>query len=114
MINHLLKQHGITNKAENHKVRKYNHFLYDEDDIEFEDEDDSYDTKDEGILNAIVDFIVGTNQPLSIIYHPNFKHLLKRLNIHFNGPCKHTLRNKIIPIKVFFKYTVLVIHANYW
>ena len=26
MINHLLKQHGITNKAENHKVRKYNYF----------------------------------------------------------------------------------------
>ena len=111
MTNHLLKKHGISNKAKHCKIRKYNHFLYDQDESEFEDEDDSYDTKDESILNAIVDFIVGTNQPLSLVDHPDFKFLLKKLNKHFNGPCKATLRNKLIPNKVYF-FRLIVIAEN--
>ena len=102
MINHLLKKHGISNIAKYCKIIKYNHFLYDKDESEFDDEDDSNDTKIESILNAKVDFIVETNQPLSLVDHPDFKFLLKKLKKHFNGSCKATLRNELIPNKVSF------------
>ena len=72
MINHL-RSHGTTvNSNEENKKRKYNHFLYDADESEYEPEkadkdSNDLDKKQKSIQDAILNFIVGTYHHLSII-----------------------------------------------
>ena len=74
-----------------------------QDESEYDDEEeDDFDSKDESIVDAILEFIIGPNQPLSLVDHPDFKFMLKKLNKRFKKPCKATLRNKLIPKKVIF------------
>ena len=45
----------------------------------------------------LVNFIVGTDQPISIVRHPDFVNLVSELNKSYKMPCINTVSKKLIP-----------------
>ena len=45
----------------------------------------------------MVSFIVGTDQPISIVRHPDFVNLVSELNKSYKMPCINTVSKKLIP-----------------
>ncbi len=54
------------------------------------------------INNLLLSLIVDTNMPLSIVDRPAFKNYSNGLNARYKTPCRQTIRNTILPQKVFF------------
>ena len=61
---------------------------------------ESKSPKDTEITDRLVDFLVMTNQPLSLLEEQSFIDLVGELNPTFKMPSKGKVKNKLIPAKV--------------
>ena len=52
------------------------------------------------LYDSLLKFIIGTNQPLSIVENKFFQELLQNLNKSYKVPSRSYLTNKLIPLKV--------------
>ncbi len=56
-------------------------------------------TKKETFVDKLLEFLIQTNQAISIVEQPSFKDLVKFLS-DVEIPCRQTITNKTIPSKV--------------
>ena len=95
MQTHLLIDHSI-----NSKISKKSTYLLNDDDISDIESGYEYDFEETGhkkLNKLLVNFIIGTDQPISIVRHPDFVNLVSELNKSYKMPCINTVSKKIIP-----------------
>ncbi|XP_065678492.1 E3 SUMO-protein ligase ZBED1-like [Hydra vulgaris] len=95
MQSHLSIDHCINSKIS----KKSTTLLNDDDisDIESGNENGFEETGHKKLNRLLVNFIVGTDQPISIVRHPDFVNLVSELNKSYKMPCINTVSKKLIP-----------------
>nr|XP_047144767.1 zinc finger BED domain-containing protein 4-like [Hydra vulgaris] len=95
MQSHLSIDHCINSKIS----KKSTTLLNDDDisDIESGNENGFEETGHKKLNRLLVNFIVSTDQPISIVRHPNFVNLVSELNKSYKMPCINTVSKKLIP-----------------
>ena len=104
---HIKKKHSTSIQDENNNNVSSHNF-----DIDSDNDLDEYDENELAHINkklridkskiydALIRFVVGTNQPISIVDNPHFRNLTKILNSAYTNPCRQTLAYTLIPDKV--------------
>ena len=95
MQSHLSIDHCI-----NSKISKKSTYLLNDDDISDIESGNEYGFEETGhkkLNKLLVNFIVGTDQPISIIRYPDFVNLVSELNKSYKMPCINTVSKKLIP-----------------
>nr|XP_047143006.1 zinc finger BED domain-containing protein 4-like [Hydra vulgaris] len=95
MQSHLSIDHCINSKIS----KKSTTLLNDDDisDIESGNENGFEETSHKKLNRLLVNCIVGTDQPISIVRHPDFVYLVSELNKSYKMPCINTVSKKLIP-----------------
>ncbi|XP_047135552.1 zinc finger BED domain-containing protein 4-like [Hydra vulgaris] len=95
MQSHLSIDHCINSKIS----KKSTTLLNDDDisDIESGNENGFEETGHKKLNRLLMNFIVGTDQPISIVRHPDFVNLVSELNKSYKMPCINTVSKKLIP-----------------
>ncbi|XP_065672004.1 uncharacterized protein LOC136089842 [Hydra vulgaris] len=84
----------------NSKISEKSTILLNDDDIsdiESGNENSFEETGHKKLNKFLMNFIVGTNQPISIVRHPDFVNLVSELNKSYKMPCINTVSKKLIP-----------------
>ena len=95
MQSHLSIDHCI-----NSKLSKKSTYLLNDDDISDIESGNEYGFEETGhkkLSKLLVNFIVGTDQPISIVRYPDFVNLVSELNKSYKMPCINTVSKKLIP-----------------
>jgi hypothetical protein len=110
MISHLKNAHFLT-EVEHKKSRDNNWDQYNDDDddgniIESEGKSsynvEEINRKSKEFAKQLINFIVATNQPLSVVDNPQFIKLVNVLNNTITMPCRQTFSYVLVPDKVQF------------
>jgi hypothetical protein len=105
LIHHLESTHRLSKNSANKRC-KYDELVFDdESDNENSDEVDEESSKlSENrvkLLNrSLINFIVHTNQPISIVENSSFKEFVNSLSSQYKVPCRNNLRMNLIPAMV--------------
>ncbi|XP_065642455.1 zinc finger BED domain-containing protein 4-like [Hydra vulgaris] len=93
--------HLSINHCINSKISKKSTILLNDDDksdIESGNENSFEETGHKKLNKLLINFIVGTDQPISIVRHPDFVNLVSELNKSYKMPCINTVSKKLIPL----------------
>lgn len=109
MISHLKHLHRIT-KNDTSEINGSNGIVSESDSSDFEsnlenDQENIFSAKKRARIDkSVVDFIVKTCQPLSIVENENFKELMSVLNSKYSLPTRKTLTTSMIPNQVLLYF----------
>lgn len=102
--NHLNKFHNMNEPNDLLTVNFEYGFDEDNFDSQSSDDDDENNSlnvkKKERINRCLIDFIACSNQPLSLVEHPEFKAFVKELNNGYKLPSRNTFTTRLLPDRV--------------
>ncbi|XP_065651310.1 zinc finger BED domain-containing protein 4-like [Hydra vulgaris] len=95
-----IQSHLSIDHCINSKISKKSTILLNDDDIsdiESGNKKSFEETGHKKLNKLLINFIVGTDQPTSLVRHPNFVNLVSELNKSYKMPCINTVSKKLIP-----------------